>query len=108
MVLTDLRMPNVDRNVRVVMAKIFRAMILIIGVLISLPFKIMLFVLVDGWALRGGWYWPQPHNDVVQKLLRKARKGTRVTYVAGNHDEALAYDGSRFTAAVVPSSPVRV
>ena len=33
--------------------------------------------IVDGWALRGGWYWPQPHNDVVQKLLRKARKGAR-------------------------------
>ncbi len=33
------------------------------------------------------WYWPQAHNDVVQKLLRKARKGTRVIYVPGNHDE---------------------
>jgi UDP-2,3-diacylglucosamine pyrophosphatase LpxH len=36
--------------------------------------------------LRKGWYWPQSHNDVVQKLLRKARKGTRVVYVPGNHD----------------------
>ena len=33
------------------------------------------------------WYWPQAHNDVVQKLLRKARKGTRVVFVPGNHDE---------------------
>ena len=33
-----------------------------------------------------GWYWPQTHNDVVQKVLRKARKGTRVVYVPGNHD----------------------
>ena len=31
----------------------------------------------------------QTHNDVVQKLLRKARKGTRVIYVPGNHDEML-------------------
>jgi UDP-2,3-diacylglucosamine pyrophosphatase LpxH len=45
--------------------------------------------IVDGWALRGGWYWPQPHNDVVQKLLRKARKGARIIYVPGNHDEVL-------------------
>ncbi len=43
--------------------------------------------IVDGWQLRSGWYWPQTHNDVVQKLLRKARKGARVIYVPGNHDE---------------------
>jgi UDP-2,3-diacylglucosamine pyrophosphatase LpxH len=42
--------------------------------------------ILDGWQLRRGWYWPQTHNDVVQKLLRKARKGTRVVYVPGNHD----------------------
>ncbi len=43
--------------------------------------------IVDGWQLKSGWYWPQSHNDVVQKLLRKARKGARVIYVPGNHDE---------------------
>jgi len=45
--------------------------------------------IVDGWRLKRSWYWPQAHNDVVQKLLRKARKGTRVVYVPGNHDEIL-------------------
>src|SRR5690242_14857343 len=45
--------------------------------------------IVDGWRLRKWWYWPQSHNDVVQKLLRKARKGTRIYYVPGNHDEWL-------------------
>jgi UDP-2,3-diacylglucosamine pyrophosphatase LpxH len=44
---------------------------------------------IDGWQLRKNWYWKQSHNDVVQKVLRKARKGTQVTYVAGNHDELL-------------------
>jgi UDP-2,3-diacylglucosamine pyrophosphatase LpxH len=43
--------------------------------------------IIDGWQLRKGWYWPQSHNDVVQKLLRMARKGTRVIYIPGNHDE---------------------
>ncbi|MEF7613403.1 UDP-2,3-diacylglucosamine diphosphatase [Aquincola sp. MAHUQ-54] len=43
--------------------------------------------IIDGWQLRRTWYWPQSHNDVIQKLLRKARKGTRVIYVPGNHDE---------------------
>lgn len=43
--------------------------------------------IIDGWQLRRSWYWPQSHNDVVQKLLRKARKGTRVIFIPGNHDE---------------------
>ena len=43
--------------------------------------------IIDGWQLRRQWFWPQSHNDVVQKLLRKARKGTRVIFVPGNHDE---------------------
>ena len=43
--------------------------------------------IVDGWQLKRKWYWPQSHNDVIQKLLRKARKGCRVIYVPGNHDE---------------------
>jgi UDP-2,3-diacylglucosamine pyrophosphatase LpxH len=43
--------------------------------------------IIDGWQLRRSWYWPQSHNDVVQKLLRRARKGTRVVFVPGNHDE---------------------
>jgi UDP-2,3-diacylglucosamine pyrophosphatase LpxH len=43
--------------------------------------------IIDGWQLKRSWYWPQAHNDVLQKLLRKARKGTRVIFVPGNHDE---------------------
>jgi UDP-2,3-diacylglucosamine pyrophosphatase LpxH len=53
--------------------------------------------IVDGWQLRRSWYWPQAHNDVVQKLLRKVRKGTRVIFVPGNHDEfARRYVGHEF------------
>ncbi|KQY26772.1 UDP-2,3-diacylglucosamine diphosphatase [Rhizobium sp. Root482] len=43
--------------------------------------------IIDGWRLKRSWYWPQACNDVVQKLLRKARKGTRIIYIPGNHDE---------------------
>ena len=45
--------------------------------------------IIDGWQLKKGWYWKQSHNDVVQKILRRARKGTRVVYIAGNHDEVV-------------------
>ncbi|MFO1090989.1 MAG: UDP-2,3-diacylglucosamine diphosphatase [Hyphomicrobiales bacterium] len=43
--------------------------------------------LIDGWSMQKKWFWEQSHNDVIQKLLRKARKGTRVIYIPGNHDE---------------------
>jgi UDP-2,3-diacylglucosamine pyrophosphatase LpxH len=43
--------------------------------------------IIDGWQLRRRWYWPQEHNDVVQKILRRVRKGCRVVFVPGNHDE---------------------
>jgi UDP-2,3-diacylglucosamine pyrophosphatase LpxH len=43
--------------------------------------------IVDGWKMKGGWHWPQTHNDVVQKILRLARKGAMVTYIPGNHDD---------------------
>jgi UDP-2,3-diacylglucosamine pyrophosphatase LpxH len=42
--------------------------------------------IVDGWQLRRRWFWPQAHNDVVQKILRQARKGTTVVFIPGNHD----------------------
>jgi UDP-2,3-diacylglucosamine pyrophosphatase LpxH len=45
--------------------------------------------LLDIWSLRRSRYWPQSHNDVVQKILRKGRKGTRIIYIPGNHDELL-------------------
>jgi UDP-2,3-diacylglucosamine pyrophosphatase LpxH len=53
--------------------------------------------IIDGWRLKASWHWPSPHNVVVQKLLRKARKGARIVYVPGNHDEFLrAYVGENF------------
>jgi UDP-2,3-diacylglucosamine pyrophosphatase LpxH len=45
--------------------------------------------LVDVWSLRRSRYWPQSHNDVIQKILRKGRKGARLIYIPGNHDEML-------------------
>ncbi len=55
--------------------------------------------IVDGWRLKKSWYWPQSHNDVVQKLLRKARKGTKVYYLPGNHDEGVRqFNGMDFGA----------
>lgn len=45
--------------------------------------------IVDFWRVRRGPHWPQAHNDVLQKLLRKVRKGSRIIFIPGNHDEGL-------------------
>jgi UDP-2,3-diacylglucosamine pyrophosphatase LpxH len=65
--------------------------------------------IVDGWQLKSGWYWPQSHNDVVQKLLRKARKGARMIYIPGNHDEFLRdYYGTHFGGIEVVEDAIHV
>ena len=63
--------------------------------------------IVDGWRLRKSWYWPQTHNDLVQKVLRRARKGCRVVYVPGNHDELFRdYTGLHLGGIVVLSEAI--
>lgn len=63
--------------------------------------------IVDGWRMRSSWFWPQAHNDVVQKLLRKGRKGARIVYIPGNHDEFLRdYYGTHFGGIEVTESAI--
>ncbi len=66
--------------------------------------------IIDGWALtRGVGGWKQSHNDVLQKLLRKARKGTKVFYIPGNHDEkARDFLGMRFGGVTILNAAVHV
>jgi len=65
--------------------------------------------IVDGWQLRSSWYWPSTHNDVVQKLLRKARKGARLVYIPGNHDEFLRdFYGTHFGGVEVVADALHV
>ncbi len=65
--------------------------------------------IIDGWQLRRKWYWPQSHNDVVQKLLRRSRKGSRVIFVPGNHDEfARGFVGHHFGGIEVMEETVHV
>jgi UDP-2,3-diacylglucosamine pyrophosphatase LpxH len=58
--------------------------------------------IIDGWRLKRGWFWPQSHNDVVQKILRMARKGVEVIYIPGNHDDRVRdFCGVHFGGVVV-------
>ena len=45
--------------------------------------------IVDGWQLRKGFVWSQAQSDVVRRVLKIAKKGTKVVYIPGNHDEGL-------------------
>ena len=65
--------------------------------------------IVDGWRLKRSWHWPQSHNDVVQKLLRKARKGAEIIYLPGNHDEFLrGFLGQHFGGVEVRRNDIHV
>lgn len=65
--------------------------------------------IIDFWRIRRGPQWLQTHNDVMQKLLRKVRKGARIVYIPGNHDEALrSYCGMRFGGIEVHRDYVHV
>ena len=53
--------------------------------------------IIDVWNMRNGLYWPRSHNDVIRTVLGKARHGTQVVYVPGNHDEVFRdYCGTVF------------
>jgi len=52
---------------------------------------------IDGWELKSRWYWRDDYNVLIQKLLRKSRKQTKVIYITGNHDEFIEqFVGMRF------------
>jgi len=53
---------------------------------VKLDTLILVGDIIDLWSLRKRVFWPQQHNDVVRMILQKARAGTRVIYVPGNHD----------------------
>lgn len=63
--------------------------------------------IVDFWKVRRGPHWPQAHNDVVQKLLRRVRHGTRLIFIPGNHDDGLRdFAGMHFGGIEVFQSAV--
>jgi UDP-2,3-diacylglucosamine pyrophosphatase LpxH len=43
--------------------------------------------IIDGWRLRKSWYWNDSHDEVLREILNHARRGAKVTYIPGNHDE---------------------
>ena len=53
--------------------------------------------IIDGWRLKKKFYWPASHNDIVWRILKRARRGTRIVYIPGNHDEMIRpFSGMKF------------
>ncbi len=53
--------------------------------------------IIDGWRLKKKFYWPAEHNDIVWRILKRARRGTRIVYIPGNHDEMVRpFSGMNF------------
>jgi UDP-2,3-diacylglucosamine pyrophosphatase LpxH len=58
--------------------------------------------IVDIWSMQKSVHWPQDHNNVIRTVLSKARRGTKVVYIPGNHDEFLRdYDGAQFGNVII-------
>lgn len=63
--------------------------------------------IIDFWALSKKMYWPRDHNTIIQKLLRKARHGTQIIYIPGNHDDNIRdYDDHVFGDIIVKKSDI--
>jgi len=59
--------------------------------------------IIDLWKFKSGFYWPALHSDIVQRVIDKAKKGTRVIYIPGNHDEQLRkHAGMHFNGVDIP------
>jgi UDP-2,3-diacylglucosamine pyrophosphatase LpxH len=53
--------------------------------------------IIDVWSMKKGMFWPQSHNNVVRTILGKAKRGTKVIFVPGNHDDVFReFDGAVF------------
>jgi UDP-2,3-diacylglucosamine pyrophosphatase LpxH len=64
--------------------------------------------IIDGWRLKKSWYWPQTHNDVIQKVLRKVRKGARVIYVRATTTNGSDYTLLQFGGVEVAEEVIHV
>lgn len=42
--------------------------------------------IIDLWSLKRSFFWPQEHNNLLRLILSKAKHGTQVIYIPGNHD----------------------
>jgi len=53
--------------------------------------------IIDVWSMQKSMFWPQSHDNVLRTILGKAKRGTKVIFIPGNHDEVFRdFDGAVF------------
>ena len=63
--------------------------------------------IIDGWRLKKKVYWPAAHNDIVWRILKRAKRGTRIVYIPGNHDEMVRqFSGMHFGGVEIARAAV--
>lgn len=46
---------------------------------------------IDGWLLKKRHYWNSSFTNVIRKILNYNKKGVKVVYITGNHDDFLRH-----------------
>jgi UDP-2,3-diacylglucosamine pyrophosphatase LpxH len=63
--------------------------------------------IIDMWRLRSRWHWPESHNRFVRRILKMSKRGTRIVFIPGNHDQhARDYAGLSFGGVEVATSAI--
>lgn len=65
--------------------------------------------IIDVWSMKKAMFWPQSHNNVLRTILGKAKRGTKVIFVPGNHDDVFRdFDGAVFGNLEIHSEYIHV
>jgi len=63
--------------------------------------------IIDGWRMKKRFYWPERHNAIVRRIMKRAKRGTEVVYIPGNHDEMFRqFAGMNFGGVEIRSKAV--
>ena len=61
--------------------------------------------IIDGWRMKKRFYWPERHNAIVRRIMKRAKRGTQVVYIPGNHDEMFRqFSGMDFGGVMIRRS----
>lgn len=65
--------------------------------------------IIDGWRMKKRFYWPERHNAIVRRFMKRAKRGTRVIYIPGNHDEMFRqFSGTNFGGVEIRKKAIHV
>lgn len=63
--------------------------------------------IIDFWKLQNSKYWPDINNHILRAVLKKARNGTKVIYIPGNHDEVMRkYEGQELYNVAIATNVI--